>query len=75
MGSLPVVIKEEEWENTADEVDNVFIPDAEIWSLQKYLVIPNTIQETSNIGSSGSNRRFQSLCISRRSQYHRYTIW
>jgi len=30
-GSLPVFIKEEGWEDTAEDVDDMFIPNAEIW--------------------------------------------
>lgn len=29
--SLPVVIENEGWEETAEEVDDMFVPDAEVW--------------------------------------------
>lgn len=30
-GTLPVVVEEDNWEETAEELDDTFIGDAEIW--------------------------------------------
>ena len=30
-GSVPVFVEEEGWEDTAEEIDDMFLPNAEIW--------------------------------------------
>lgn len=30
-GAVPVVIREDEWEETAEELDDMFLGDAEVW--------------------------------------------